>query len=415
MNNKLQKIVLVFILGFMQIVGVSYANKESYVVSGLEVKLSMPQGEYFAADALMLNFTLTNITSEPVTFLKWETPLENDFTGDMFAVHLEGQKIRYIGKLVKRAAPQENDFITLAAGESISGVIDLADGYAIENEGNYTLAFNKHLQIVDNLATKNSSKLNLKLAPANSSAVGFMLNEGRYMKQRAKQANFSSCDASQQSVLNNAHAAAIVIAEESLNSLNNTATSEQATAERYTTWFGSHTSSRYSTVTSHFTKIHDALANQQVTLHCDCTDSFFAYVFIGDEYNIHLCNAFWNAALKGTDSQAGTLIHETSHFTVVAATDDHVYGQNEAKILAINNPNNAIDNADSHEYFAENTPALLMEDGDGSSDDNSDGSTSNNSDDGTSSASGGGSFDQYLLYFLMLLGISKISRKYWLK
>jgi peptidyl-Lys metalloendopeptidase len=367
MNRKLQKIVLVFILGLMQVVSASYANEERYVVSGVEVKLSMPQSEYFATDALMLNFTLTNTTSEPITFLKWETPLENDFTGDMLAVHLEGKKIRYIGKLVKRAAPQENDFITLAAGEHISGMVDLADGYAIESEGRYTLAFNKHLQIIDTDAVKNSSEMSFKLAQADSSVVGFMLNEGRYTKQRAKQANFSSCDASQQSVLNDAHAAAIVIAEESLNSLNNTATSEQATAERYTTWFGSHTSSRYSTVTSHFTKIYDALANQQVTLHCDCTDNFFAYVFTGDEYNIHLCNAFWRADLNGTDSQAGTLIHEASHFTVVAATEDHVYSQNSAKQLALSNPDNAIENADSHEYFAENTPALLMEGSDSSS------------------------------------------------
>jgi peptidyl-Lys metalloendopeptidase len=34
-----------------------------------------------------------------------------------------------------------------------------------------------------------------------------------------------------------------------------------------------------------------------------------------------------------------------------------VYGQSGAKSLAISDPNKAIDNADSHEYFAENTPA----------------------------------------------------------
>ena len=63
-------------------------------------------------------------------------------------------------------------------------------------------------------------------------------------------------------------------------------------------------------------------------------------------------------ALTGTDSKAGTLIHEMSHFTVVAGTDDYVYGQAGAKNLAITNPNNAVNNADNHEYFAENTPAL---------------------------------------------------------
>ena len=47
-----------------------------------------------------------------------------------------------------------------------------------------------------------------------------------------------------------------------------------------------------------------------------------------------------------------------SHFTVVASTNDDVYGQAGAKNLAITNPAQAVDNADNHEYFAENTPAL---------------------------------------------------------
>ena len=50
-------------------------------------------------------------------------------------------------------------------------------------------------------------------------------------------------------------------------------------------------------------------------------------------------------------------MHEQSHFTVNGGTDDHVYGQSGAKALAISNPANAVDNADNHEYFAENTPA----------------------------------------------------------
>jgi peptidyl-Lys metalloendopeptidase len=47
-----------------------------------------------------------------------------------------------------------------------------------------------------------------------------------------------------------------------------------------------------------------------------------------------------------------------SHFTVVASTNDYVYGQTGAKNLAISDPSKAINNADNHEYFAENTPAL---------------------------------------------------------
>ena len=70
-------------------------------------------------------------------------------------------------------------------------------------------------------------------------------------------------------------------------------------------------------------------------------------------YRVHLCNAFWNAPSLGIDSKAGTLVHETSHFTVVAGTQDYAYGTTAAKNLAISNPDRAVMNADNHEYFAE--------------------------------------------------------------
>ena len=66
--------------------------------------------------------------------------------------------------------------------------------------------------------------------------------------------------------------------------------------------------------------------------------------------------AFWTAPITGTDSRGGTLLHEMSHFTVVAGTDDWAYGQTAAGALAGSDPARAVDNADSHEYFGENSP-----------------------------------------------------------
>jgi len=71
---------------------------------------------------------------------------------------------------------------------------------------------------------------------------------------------------------------------------------------------------------------------------------------------VYLCGAFWYAPNTGTDSKAGTLIHESSHFTAHGGTRDWAYGQAACKNLAITYPDRAINNADSHEYFAENYP-----------------------------------------------------------
>ena len=73
-------------------------------------------------------------------------------------------------------------------------------------------------------------------------------------------------------------------------------------------------------------------------------------------YKIYLCKVFWSAPAIGRDSKMGTLIHEMSHFNVVAGTDDYVYGATGAHSLALTDPVKAIDNADNHEYFAEDQP-----------------------------------------------------------
>lgn len=84
-----------------------------------------------------------------------------------------------------------------------------------------------------------------------------------------------------------------------------------------------------------------------------CKKRYYAYVYPNQPYKVYLCNIFWLAPPVNRDSQAGTLVHEVSHFDVVAATDDFVYGENLAKNLALTNPDQAINNADNHEYFAE--------------------------------------------------------------
>lgn len=112
------------------------------------------------------------------------------------------------------------------------------------------------------------------------------------------------------------------------------------------------------------------------TYDCTCNEEYYAYVYPNEWGYIYLCNVFWDAPATGTDSKAGTLVHESSHFTNIgstgknrilpkpahfslsAAVDDWAYGQSAAKSLAISNPTRAVDNADSHEYFAENTPSL---------------------------------------------------------
>ena len=106
-----------------------------------------------------------------------------------------------------------------------------------------------------------------------------------------------------------------------------------------------------------FDKIADALDTKPITFNAGCNEDCYAFVYPTKPYEIFLCNQFWTAPDTGTDSKFGTLIHEMSHFYVVAGTDDHVYGQTACLSLAETDAVLAVDNADSHEYFAEGTNA----------------------------------------------------------
>ncbi|KAG9104227.1 hypothetical protein FRC06_004444, partial [Ceratobasidium sp. 370] len=127
--------------------------------------------------------------------------------------------------------------------------------------------------------------------------------------------------------------------------------------KRYRTWFGPYEKKRWNKVKAHFL----ALRNQPTRFRfdCSCTETdTFAYVYPDQFGTVYLCGAFWKAPTVGTDSKAGTIIHEATHFTKIAGTDDYAYGHKGAKALAKSNPAQAVMNADSHEYFAENTPRI---------------------------------------------------------
>ncbi|KAF8339203.1 uncharacterized protein EI90DRAFT_2470387 [Cantharellus anzutake] len=167
---------------------------------------------------------------------------------------------------------------------------------------------------------------------------------------------FQSCNADQVVNISRAVFVAQQLVNESYHYLTFHATN--CSYPRYETWFGSWTKQRADTVTSHYNHIRNGQLFSD-TYNCSCDDpGIYAYVYPTEFGTIYLCSAFWSAPIQGTDSKAGTLIHESSHFIDNGGTQDFVYGQDGCKALAIQNPLNATNNADSHEYFAENNPYL---------------------------------------------------------
>jgi peptidyl-Lys metalloendopeptidase len=315
----------------------------------ISVSLAVPKAALSAREDVLVTVTLRNEGSRAARLLKWHTPAE-DVEEALFDVTVDGQAVAFQGPHYKRPAPTAGDYLTLAPGESLTRTVALSDFYDLSRTGSYRVSY---------------------AAELHGGAVGaFRSNdvevwvEGRANVAREAAAagstttlgavTYSRCDATQQSTALQALNAASAMADNSAAYLNGT----PAATARYTTWFGAFSSSGWGTAKSHFTAIKDALDTKPITIDCSCKKTYYAYVYPAQPYKIYVCKAFWSAPLTGTDSKGGTLIHELSHFNVVAGTDDYVYGQSGAKSLAISNPTQALGNADNHEYFAENTPFL---------------------------------------------------------
>ena len=328
--------------------------------SALEISLEPSSGKADAGTS-KLRYTLSNHGTVDLLVLAWETPLRG-VEDDLFDVRADGRVVEYVGREFKRGLPQADDYIEIKAGESLSVDLDLSAYYDMTAKGFYAVQALAHFHDTFSFRTEKGLE---KLAPISdrdlrSETVHLWVDSADvpYVPQLdgpfnfAKAVNFANCSTNQQSSINSGVNAAKSMASDASAYLG-----ANKTGSRYTTWFGAYNATRYATVRSNFTKIGDALNTKPLVFNCACSSSAYAYVYPTQPYQIYLCNAYWNAPTSGTDSKGGTTIHELSHFNVVAGTDDLAYGQTACKKLA-SNAKRAIKNADSHEYFAENTPAL---------------------------------------------------------
>lgn len=328
----------------------------------LTISLEPLNAEYGAADAVAVRFTLANTSDASVRVLKWNTPFDS-LDGDMFDITASGASVGYIGRLTKRGHPGANDYVTLGPGESASAVVDLGRLYAIGSAGGYTVRFRMALLRAHSAGRVGRPVLDGAVrVDAQPEAVVLLLKERRSPQApMSLPPAFNQCSSSQISTLNLSLAGAEALALNAMNALATSPEPLRPAAVRYTTWFGAYLGARYAAVTGHFQNVYLALSRETVTFDCTCNEQgTLAYVYPNQPYVVYVCPVFWSAPATGTDSQPGVLIHEMSHFDVVAGTDDHAYGQSGSMALAVSNPSQAIQNADSLEYFAEDTPALFM-------------------------------------------------------
>ncbi|WP_374567818.1 M35 family metallo-endopeptidase [Ideonella sp.] len=316
----------------------------------LDVQLTMANPVVQGDVDVAVDVAVTNTTGHAVKVLKWQLPSKH-LQGPLFRIIKEdGTPASYVGPLVKRVAPRAEDYVQIEAGATLNYRVELTGSYELGN-GRHTVEYIARGRHGNEAVLASSSPLQLwtqgRSAPAPVTESTDAL--------AASITYTGNCTSSEKTTLVSAVNAATTYATQSNSYLAGTPSG----TKRYVKWFGTFSSSRWNTVHTHFTNEENAFKTKPLTLDCSCNDSgTYAYVYPNSPYKIYLCGAFWSAPMTGTDSKGGTLVHEMSHFTVVGGTDDWAYGQTAAANLAKSNPTKAVDNADSHEYFAENNPYL---------------------------------------------------------
>lgn len=358
--------ILLLVLATIFFTGSVFAK----VHTGIEVKIQTVKGNLANNEDVFVKVSYKNRSNQAVKILKWYLPdSDGNLEEGIFEITRNSETISYLGRHYKRPAPIEADYITLKANGKLNYTVELSAIYDFSEEGFYTVSLS-----VRNSALFEPSKPGKGNNKETFSALKSELSTDVYVskvraskgkpcnpkKENCDGGGEGTGDVSFTGACSNSEQSTILAALDAAKNMTNSSVSylNGNSGERYTTWFGTYTNSRWNKVAGNFDAIKGALDSEPKTFDCGCNQSYFAYVYPNQPYKVYLCRAFWNAGLTGTDSKGGTIIHEVSHFTVVAGTDDIVYGQTGAKNLAISDPNGATNNADSHEYFAENTPNL---------------------------------------------------------
>ena len=121
----------------------SEAASVSALQAGIELAPADTESEQGAGPLVL--FFLSNPREEAARVLKWNTPLEEELSADVFLVARDGKPVDYLGRMVKRGTPQEQDYVDVPAGGRIESTVDIGRYYDITEPGTYTVAY-KHVQ-----------------------------------------------------------------------------------------------------------------------------------------------------------------------------------------------------------------------------------------------------------------------------
>ena len=130
----------------------------------------------------------------------------------------------------------------------------------------------------------------------------------------------------------------------------------EADQAHFARWFGTTSEAARETIYKRvrvLTRINREYAVANFRFARDVEQGVFAFVHPNDPGKIFVAAQFVYAPFVGTNSRAGTVCQEMSHFAVAGGTRDFAYQPPACKRLARSAPNMALYNADNFEFWIE--------------------------------------------------------------
>lgn len=104
------------------------------------VSIEFDKVNFDRSEPIIVRVTFENPNEFPIKILKWFTPLEG-IDRSLFSIMRNGKPVRYLGRLVKRAALSDSDYLTINAGATISCQVNLSVYYDLAISGNYDVTY----------------------------------------------------------------------------------------------------------------------------------------------------------------------------------------------------------------------------------------------------------------------------------
>jgi len=337
------------------------------------ISASIDPGNYkFAAGGdMVIQVSITNLKDETVYLLNWDTPFVEH--GNYLAIVSKDTTTRlpYHGLIAKRGNAGVGSYITLKPKETRSVKVNVFKNYPLHKAGVYLVklsflfkdySFNPSEipKVKDHFKISSLVESNTVEIEIIGTYVPAARNESHLLDTKKRYgSDFSTryCTSTQITKIQTAWNAFERMIGNSEYYI------KQGNTASYRTWFGAYTTTRYTRVKNVIMAIrnlinyYDACAFDCSLSHCE--PDYYAFVYPTDtSRTVHLCQVFWSTIVGGNyrlDTQAGTIVHELSHFDAIGnpGNEDYFYGETNLRNLALSNPDNAVRNADSYEYYSE--------------------------------------------------------------